>query len=398
MDYGPDSGKKGGGLNLLHQQIDAYAFNAEWGPEMVGGTILLSLPELRFEFTDGHVVIPAGRLRAEVRPGDEERIAFTDLERPGLEIFTAEMGLLECTALPQLVQARAELVARLSKRDLVRRARILGYCVGACVLLAILASMILGYMVRVIAKQVPAEWDNKFKVETFEEFGIDETSTADSNLVAQIEALAAPLLAVVPPAPNGYKFYIVPESEPSQANAFALPGGQIVIFPALLATVEKPEDLLGVLAHEIAHVTERHQYREVISAAGPMFICESFFARSGGMGGLLGIGAALMIGAGFSQEHEMEADDVGWNYLVKAKIDPRGMIRVFEKFREMEAGSVDGLQAFSTHPATEKRIKRLQRRLTKLGPESNFIELPPLPKVTLQPSVKIVRPDSDPDE
>jgi predicted Zn-dependent protease len=85
--------------------------------------------------------------------------------------------------------------------------------------------------------------------------------------------------------------------------------------------VKQPEELLGVLAHEIAHVTERHNYREMISAAGPMIICQAFFGRSSGMGRVVGGGAALMIGAGFSQEYETEADDVGWDYLVKANID-----------------------------------------------------------------------------
>jgi Zn-dependent protease with chaperone function len=370
-------------LNLLHQPFDAYAFNPEWGPEMVGGSIILSVSELRFEFPDRHVVSPMGRLKAEVRPGDEERIAFTDFERPGLEIFTSEMELLECQV-PPLTQAREELANRLSGRELKRRLRILAYCVGACVILTVLGSMVLGFMVRAIAKQVPEEWAQEFKTEVLNEHGINENSTSDSNLVAQIEALAAPLLAVVPQPPNGYKFYIAPDAE--EVNAFALPGGHIVIFPGLLALAEKPEELLGVLAHEVAHVTERHQYREIISSAGPILICETFFARSRGLGRLVGDGAALMIGAGFSQEYETEADDVGWDYLIKANIDPQGMIRMFEKFKALEDKSVwMGPQAFSTHPAVSKRIARLKSKLAKLRHDAEFIQLPPVPKPPKSP-------------
>jgi predicted Zn-dependent protease len=234
-------------------------------------------------------------------------------------------------------------------------------------------------MVRVIARQVPQEWEQELRTEVLNEHGLDENSTANSNLVAQIKALAAPLLAVVPPAANGYKFYVAQDAE--VINAFALPGGHIVIFPGLLELAEKPEELLGVLAHEVAHVTERHQYRAVISSAGPILICETFFARSRGLGRLLGDGAALMIGAGFSQEYETEADDVGWDYLVKANIDPQGMIRIFEKFKEVEdkSGSM-GPQAFSTHPAIAKRITRLKAKLAKLPPGTEFIQLPPVPK------------------
>src|SRR6185503_10958932 len=104
--------------------------------------------------------------------------------------------------------------------------------------------------------------------------------------------------------------------------------------------------------------TERHVYREMISSAGPMMISQVFFGRSRGLGQLLGGGAALMIGAGFSQEYETEADDIGWSYLVKANIDPRGMIQTFEKFQKLEGKDVPHtLQAFNSHPALAKRIK-----------------------------------------
>jgi len=396
MDCGPDSGKKSSGLNLLHQQIDAYAFNAEWGPEMVGGTIILSATELRFDYSDGHLVIPIGRLRAEVRPGDEERIAFTDLEKPGLEIFSSEMELLDCQALPPLAQAREEYVQRLSGRELKRRVRILAYCVGVCIVLTILGSIILGAMVRSIAGRVPPEWDANFGTLMIEELGSETNSLSESNILAQVEALAAPLLEVVPRTTNGYTFHLVVDDEP---NAAALPGGHIIIHTGLLDLADQPEEIVGVLAHEVAHVTERHLYRKVISSAGPMVICQAFLGgRSGGFGTLMGASAALMIGAGFSQEYETEADNVGWEYLVKANIDPRGMIRMFEKFKAYDGGDGwDGTQAFSSHPALAKRIKRLEARWAKLRQKSDFIQLPAIPKPppTAKPSVKRLLPPEE---
>ena len=62
-----------------------------------------------------------------------------------------------------------------------------------------------------------------------------------------------------------------------------------------------------------------------------------FLHSRSGLLNLLGEGSELMLTRGFSQEYETEADEVGWNYLVKANIDPRGMIGMFRKFKAEEA-------------------------------------------------------------
>jgi predicted Zn-dependent protease len=88
-------------------------------------------------------------------------------------------------------------------------------------------------------------------------------------------------------------------------------------------------------------------------------------------------GKALMIGQGFSQEYETEADNVGWDYLVKANIDPRGMIEMFRKLNAYETHrkALKLPQAFRSHPALEKRIRRLEAKWRKLPRKSGFLEL-----------------------
>ena len=78
----------------------------------------------------------------------------------------------------------------------------------------------------------------------------------------------------------------------------------------------------------------------------------------------------------FSQEYELEADSVGWEYLVKARIDPRGLGDMLKKLEEAHGGTgleQVGLGAFSSHPATAKRIRRLDAMWNKLQDKTGFI-------------------------
>src|SRR5439155_11851858 len=136
----------------------------------------------------------------------------------------------------------------------------------------------------------------------------------------------------VPPG-NEFNFYLMNDKLP---NAFALPGGHIVVTSGLLELADNTE-LVGVIAHESAHVTRKHHARKIISAAGPFLMFGIFLHSGSGLGNLLSEGSGLMVRQGFSQEYESEADRVGWQYLVAAKIDPRGMISMFRKFKAEEA-------------------------------------------------------------
>jgi predicted Zn-dependent protease len=84
----------------------------------------------------------------------------------------------------------------------------------------------------------------------------------------------------------------------------------------------------------------------------------------------------LLVRQSFSQQYELEADDVGWKYLVKARIDPRGLADMLKKLQaeqdSMGFGQL-GLGAFSSHPATAKRIHRLDAKWNKLKDKSGFI-------------------------
>jgi predicted Zn-dependent protease len=103
------------------------------------------------------------------------------------------------------------------------------------------------------------------------------------------------------------------------------------------------------------------------------------FGDIGGLGGVLINNSGFLLRMSYSRELETDADAVGMDYLIKAQIDPQGMVAFFERLREieqemLEEGGVDlsvpGMELLSTHPATEERIADLQKAIDQLSETS----------------------------
>ena len=150
-----------------------------------------------------------------------------------------------------------------------------------------------------------------------------------------------------------FTFKIV-ESE--QVNAFALPGGFIVVYTGLLSEADDPGQVAGVLAHEMAHVTQRHGLRRIAHSLG---IWAGISMVFGSADVLTSIAVDLFTMANvndYSQDQETAADLEGARMLIAGRIDPAGLASFFAKL-EAEQGDVpDALAWFSTHPQHKQRV------------------------------------------
>ncbi|MBM3502424.1 MAG: M48 family metallopeptidase [Alphaproteobacteria bacterium] len=136
-------------------------------------------------------------------------------------------------------------------------------------------------------------------------------------------------------------------------NAFAAPGGEIVLFDGLLQATPDPEALAAVLAHEIAHEYHSHGIKRLTSSVGITALAGAVF---GGGSGLFREGAELAALFAFSRDDEREADRSAIVFLQRSAIDPRGLTRVLGVFEKAEQQSGLQLPAYlSTHPATAER-------------------------------------------
>jgi predicted Zn-dependent protease len=138
-------------------------------------------------------------------------------------------------------------------------------------------------------------------------------------------------------------------------NAFALPGGAIVIFDGLIEFAETPEEVAGVLAHEMAHVIKRHGTEALLRSYGLELLIEALTGSAGG-GVAGGIGETLL-GLSYSRDAEGEADRTGIELLLEAGLRADGIGRFFERFDEGPGDMPAALNLLSTHPSSETRAR-----------------------------------------
>lgn len=163
-------------------------------------------------------------------------------------------------------------------------------------------------------------------------------------------------------------------------NAFAMPGGYIGVHTGLIVTSGAEAELAGVLAHEIAHVTQRHIARGLTQQqqSGHLAIASLVAAILAGLtpgGGQAAMGiaafgqaAAISQQLGFSRDAEQEADRTGFEMLRKAGYDPNGMAVMFGRLMQasgLNEGRGGGVYA-STHPLSISRMTDMQNRIRQL--------------------------------
>lgn len=166
-----------------------------------------------------------------------------------------------------------------------------------------------------------------------------------------------------------YQFKVI---EKDDANAFALPGGFIYLHQGILQIAENESEVAGVLAHEIAHVSERHGIEQVKKAQRiglGLAALDLIFGRNRGTGeNLAALGAQLAAQGVFfkySRDAEREADRKGVEILRKNGTNPRGMVTLFqrmESLRERNPGRVESF--FSSHPSLRERQENISGSLT----------------------------------
>jgi beta-barrel assembly-enhancing protease len=172
-----------------------------------------------------------------------------------------------------------------------------------------------------------------------------------------------------------------------EINAFALPGGFLYVNTGLVNKAESESELVGVIAHEIAHDAARHGARlnKRAQIAGIVFQAAEVAAiiATGGVAGIgtyyaleygfYGLGMVLDLSLlGVSRDYEAEADQLGAQYAWQAGYDPKGFITFFDKMAN-EEGYVRSTSFFRTHPPFLERILSTFSEITYLPPKRDLL-------------------------
>lgn len=197
----------------------------------------------------------------------------------------------------------------------------------------------------------------------------------DAKLQAFLDGMGRSLVAHVGPTTFEFKFYLIKASEP---NAFAIPGGYIFVTTGLVVLAENEHEVAGVLGHEIAHVMERHvaqmfERSKRLSIATVAAVIAAALLGGGGKASEAGAAMALAtseaLALKYTREMEVEADQNGLQYMIRAGYDPNGFITFMSKIYKLSLTSGPGIPTYlSTHPAIGDRIS-LMENLLQTGPK-----------------------------
>lgn len=304
---------------------------------------------------------------------DGQRVAhwpYRELEHLD-EVFEAKQGLrlrvrpdegarllLPNHALLEDLVARAPQLAVRHRRWAGQLVRWAGLSVASVAVLAAVLWIALPRFAETAAQAVPISWEVSLG-----EIVLDQVVTLFAKLEGRDEPLYCEAaagrrvldevtgrLAAAADSPYRFKVSVL---DLDMANAFALPGGRIVLFRGLLDFVDSPDEVVGVLAHEMGHVVHRHSTESLIKSLGLTFF---FGVMLGDVGsGLIGVAGETLVSMSFSREAEGEADSTAVTLLEQLHIGTQGLAAFFARLTE-EHGDMEGAMALlSTHPSNKSR-------------------------------------------
>jgi Zn-dependent protease with chaperone function len=138
----------------------------------------------------------------------------------------------------------------------------------------------------------------------------------------------------------------------ADANAIALPGGHIYVFEGLIRQARTPDELAGVVAHEIGHVAHRDGTRSLLQAAGLSFLFGMLLGDFTG-GGLVVIAARTVVQSAYSRDVETAADRYSVGLMTRAHGDPRALAAILDR---VAGGPAPGSKILLDHPQTRDRV------------------------------------------
>jgi len=199
----------------------------------------------------------------------------------------------------------------------------------------------------------------------------------DPEVTEYIRSLGYRLSSHAHDGSQRFNFFMVRDNS---INAFALPGGFIGVNTGLLLKTQDESELAGVLAHEIAHVTQRHIARSIaaqsrsslVSTAAMLAAILVGAAAGGGDAAMAGVAAAQSLAIqqqiSFTRSNETEADRVGLGFLARSGFDPNGMPRFFETMSRLAGTSEINIpEMLRTHPVSTTRIAETKERAAQLN-------------------------------
>ncbi len=285
-------------------------------------------------------------------PAAGQPFRLTHEDKPGARLIIRDEAFVKT-----LVSRSSHLKGGYSARDI---SHIFGWTIGGLLTVFAIGYFVMTFLPDKVAHVLPDSWRNRVGKQMEEAMvsgaKVCHSTAGDAALSAMIGRFAEGTPELPAIAVHVYDLPIL--------NAFAVSGGSIILTRKLLEEAGGPDELAGVLAHEIGHVAHLHPEAQLVRLTG-MQVLASVFTGSGG-GDMTTNMAFLATALRFTREAEAEADAYARETMMKAAIDPVGLKLFFKKILKMEGESKDSNAAisglggiFSTHPGTAERMDKI---------------------------------------
>lgn len=192
-------------------------------------------------------------------------------------------------------------------------------------------------------------------------FSHSEEFIEQSEAVAPVDSMLAVLCRANGIDRNRVQLHLVQSEE---INAYACPGDHLVVYTSLVGACTRPEELCGVLAHELAHITSGHVMRKLIKEIGLTTL--TVLVSGNGGGEAFGEVMRVLSSTAYDRSLEREADQLAITYLLQSGVDPRPLGDFL-----LRISADEELPSFaewiSTHPDSEKRSRWIYQRADEVG-------------------------------
>ena len=227
-------------------------------------------------------------------------------------------------------------------------------------LIATIAILVLGYLYAlpiaagIVAKAIPESVERSISTGTLE--FLDKRILAPSQLpAARREAINRHFQMMVPPKDGAPSYEIIFRKSNIGPNAFALPSGQIIMTDELVKLMDNDEQVMGVLAHELGHLHERHLMRRIVQSSAIGAIVTVMF---GDVSSIIVTVPTLMLDMKYSRDAEREADDYA---IAMMKANGIPLSQFSDSFERMKTKEGEAPPPYlSSHPSTDERIAHIK--------------------------------------
>jgi predicted Zn-dependent protease len=295
--------------------------------------------------------LPVGGLRLTEEVYADRPLRFSHERYPDARLTVDDHTLLE---------RLRPLAPGLGRRYLAGRGTLARMLVWGGALAATVAAAIVGVPLaaRPLAHAVPVQWETAFGEGVVNSMLSGDRECRSPAGVAALDRLVARLSAA---DEQSYPFTVRVIADDT-VNAYAAPGGHIVILDGLLQKAESPQVLAAVLAHEMAHVIERHPTQAIIRRTGYQLMLTSLTGDLSSALGLVAESGQLLLNLAHSRGDEADADDRAIDILQAAGVDSTGLSAFFTQLSTQQDAPPETLRLLSTHPLHDERIAQARSR------------------------------------